>query len=88
MPTINLPAIYTIAAIAAVLYGLRSRIARSKLPLPPGPPKLPLVGNLFSLPSSFEWETYLAWSRLYSQCLTSNRIFPTDEYFQILMLST
>ncbi|KAJ7167245.1 cytochrome P450 [Mycena crocata] len=46
-------------------YGFRWRTSNSKLPLPPGPRKLPLVGNLFSMPSSFEWKTYLTWSRRY-----------------------
>ncbi|KAJ7080834.1 cytochrome P450 [Mycena belliarum] len=38
---------------------------RGSLPLPPGPPKLPLVGNLFQMPSTLEWETYSEWSKSY-----------------------
>ncbi|KAJ7805524.1 cytochrome P450 [Mycena olivaceomarginata] len=33
---------------------------------PPGPPKLPLFGNLFDLPATFLWETYMEWSRQYN----------------------
>ncbi|KAJ7719207.1 cytochrome P450 [Mycena olivaceomarginata] len=36
------------------------------LPLPPGPSKLPLVGNLFDIPSQHPWKTYIAWSRKYN----------------------
>jgi hypothetical protein len=49
----------------------------SKLPLPPGPKKLPLVGNLFDMPTAFEWETCMEWSRIYSNLrglLSSTRL--------------
>ncbi|KAJ7607912.1 cytochrome P450 [Roridomyces roridus] len=64
----DFPTLLTICAVLALLpltsmYLLRRR--QSKLPLPPGPPKLPLVGNLFNYPSTFEWETYMEWSRMY-----------------------
>ncbi|KAJ7251340.1 cytochrome P450 [Mycena rebaudengoi] len=48
-------------AAFALLYFKRRRSPH--FPLPPGPKKLPLFGNLFGLPSKFEWETYAKWSK-------------------------
>uniref|UniRef100_A0A0W0FF63 Cytochrome p450 n=1 Tax=Moniliophthora roreri TaxID=221103 RepID=A0A0W0FF63_MONRR len=37
----------------------------SRLPLPPGPPKLPLIGHLLQIPSSREHEVYRLWGKQY-----------------------
>ncbi|KAJ7624709.1 cytochrome P450 [Roridomyces roridus] len=39
--------------------------SRSQLPLPPGPKKLPILGNLLDIPSKDPWETYAKWAKDY-----------------------
>ncbi|KAJ7283162.1 cytochrome P450 [Mycena rebaudengoi] len=54
---------YALLAFAAFALLYFSRRRSSHLPLPPGPKKLPLFGNLFEMPTKFEWETYAKWSK-------------------------
>ncbi|KIK57867.1 hypothetical protein GYMLUDRAFT_736512 [Collybiopsis luxurians FD-317 M1] len=50
---------------------------RSNHPLPPGPPGLPLVGNVLNAPSSFEWVKYAEWAKEYDSELIFLRVFGT-----------
>ncbi|KAJ7065498.1 cytochrome P450 [Mycena amicta] len=51
-------------AVCTVVRGLVRR--RSALPLPPGPKKLSIVGNLFDMPAERQWEAYHRWSQEYN----------------------
>lgn len=58
-----------VLAIIAVTVGLcyihHKRSKRgpfAHLPLPPGPQRLPIIGNLLNMPAIPEWETYHRWS--------------------------
>ncbi|GAA6017347.1 hypothetical protein JCM10207_005602 [Rhodosporidiobolus poonsookiae] len=52
----------------AVLFLFRQR--RAKGPLPPGPPGLPIVGNLFDVPKSRPWVKFEEWTREYGDIFT------------------
>ncbi|KAE9397652.1 cytochrome P450 [Gymnopus androsaceus JB14] len=41
---------------------IATRGSTRKLPLPPGPKKLPLLGNILDMPSSFQWIKFSQWA--------------------------
>ncbi|KAH7912272.1 cytochrome P450 [Hygrophoropsis aurantiaca] len=43
----------------------------SGLPLPPGPPQLPLLGNLLDINTTEPWTTYTAWREKYGEIVYS-----------------
>jgi len=59
--------IFLAVAWAAVRYF--RRFSSRSLPLPPGPKRLPLIGNLLHVPRTLEWETYARWGKEFSACL-------------------
>ncbi|TFK20661.1 cytochrome P450 [Coprinopsis marcescibilis] len=47
----------------AILWIDNRKRQRQKLPLPPGPKGLPLIGNMLDIPSTCEWEKYHEWCK-------------------------
>ncbi|KAJ3885059.1 cytochrome P450 [Lentinula edodes] len=55
-----------VSTLVAILFIRYYRIRGSvQLPLPPGPKKLPLLGNSLDMPSAFQWITFSKWAEQY-----------------------
>ena len=57
------PTIWLAAGVLILLYNLNERRKRAKLP--PGPPRLPLIGNLHQAPKDAPWVTFSKWVEEY-----------------------
>lgn len=60
-------------ALAAFLYLSRKRMSSSpSSPLPPGPPRLPVIGNIYQAPKSHAWLQYEEWGKAYGPVVYLN----------------
>ena len=61
----------------------------SAIPLPPGPPGLPWIGNVIGLDPYAPWLTYRAWARTYGRqsILTNELLAHVDVYTGDLLYS-
>ncbi|KAJ6535982.1 cytochrome P450 [Mycena vulgaris] len=70
-----------VVALASVLALLTSAFifyhTKQRAKLPPGPPGLPWLGNLFDIPSDREWIKYKEWSKQYNSDVILLRAFGT-----------
>ena len=64
-----------LVAIAVVLLLVYRFIkTRRRLPYPPGPRGWPIIGNIFDVPTSYQWKTFAQWGEQYGK---PPAIFPT-----------
>lgn len=54
---------------------------RPSTALPPGPPPLPIVGNVLHMPKEQPWLKYADWAKQYGECyLAASQIFIHNPY--------
>lgn len=64
----RLTAISVVALLASIV------LFRKRRSTPPGPPGLPLLGNLFDFPKRESWKVYLEWGRQYNSDILSMKV--------------
>jgi len=60
--TMDHPSVVFVCVAFSLLF-LGRLFRRPKLPYPPGPKGLPIVGNIYDVPQRYEWVEYAKWSK-------------------------
>ncbi|KAJ8508605.1 hypothetical protein ONZ45_g9131 [Pleurotus djamor] len=63
VPTTSIAFFVLVSLIASKQWRQRRK---QGLPLPPGPRKLPIIGNLLSVPTQYQWVKYAQWAKEYA----------------------
>ncbi|KAJ3990909.1 cytochrome P450, partial [Lentinula boryana] len=78
IPTLDLILVSTLTLGILVSWTYRNRGSRNNLPLPPGPKKLPLLGNSLDMPSSFQWITFSKWADQFNSDILHLKVAGVD----------
>lgn len=57
------------AFVVLSLYLIKRWATRQPAPSPPGPRRLPIIGNMLDMPSSQEWLTFAKWGQQWGTLL-------------------
>ncbi|EPT02822.1 hypothetical protein FOMPIDRAFT_54955 [Fomitopsis schrenkii] len=66
----SIPLEQLIAIAVVVLLVYRFIKTRRRLPYPPGPRGWPIVGNIFDIPTEYQWKTFAQWGEKYGPIMS------------------
>ena len=70
VPLVFVLDLFAALSFIAALWAIRDHRRRKGLPYPPGPPSLPIIGNLLDIPKEFSWLAYTRFSKKYGTSLS------------------